>query len=207
MFIRAYLRASTKDQDATRAHDELRDFAAARSWKIAANYIENESGATLKRPELFRLLADCQPGDVLLVEQVDRLTRLSKNDWERLKQEIRTRHVRIVALDLPTSWTMVGADDDSITGRILDAVNEMLLDVLAATARKDYEDRRRRQVQGIATAKAKGVYKGRPANTARNEAIMTMLRNRQPWASIMQATGISHRQLARLAKSVNEEAA
>lgn len=48
MFIRAYLRASTKDQHATRAHDELRAFAKARGWTIAANYIENESGATLQ---------------------------------------------------------------------------------------------------------------------------------------------------------------
>jgi DNA invertase Pin-like site-specific DNA recombinase len=73
MFIRAYLRASTREQDATRARDELHQFAKDRGWTIAATYIENESGATLKRPELFRLLSDCQPGDVLLVEQVDRL--------------------------------------------------------------------------------------------------------------------------------------
>jgi DNA invertase Pin-like site-specific DNA recombinase len=44
---------------------------------IAARYMENESGAKLDRPELFRLLADCDPGDVLLVEQVDRLSRLT----------------------------------------------------------------------------------------------------------------------------------
>jgi DNA invertase Pin-like site-specific DNA recombinase len=48
-------------------------------------YVENESGATLARPELFRLLADTQPGDVLLVEQVDRLSRLTTGDWDRLK--------------------------------------------------------------------------------------------------------------------------
>lgn len=103
MFVRAYLRASTKEQDATRAHDELRAFAADRGWTIAASYIENESGATLKRPELFRLLSDCQPGDVLLVEQVDRLSRLTAADWDRLRHEIQSRRVRVVALDLPTS--------------------------------------------------------------------------------------------------------
>src|SRR5690242_9875473 len=117
MFIRAYLRASTKEQDATRAHEELRTFAVARGWKIAASYIENESGATLKRPELFRLLSDCEAGDVLLVEQVDRLSRLSANDWDRLKHEIQSRHVRVVALDLPTSWNMVSTDRDDIHTR------------------------------------------------------------------------------------------
>lgn len=85
MFIRAYLRASTKDQDAGRAREDLERFAADQGLKIGARYAEDESGAKLNRPELFRLLADCQPGDVLLVEQVDRLSRLNKADWERLK--------------------------------------------------------------------------------------------------------------------------
>ena len=66
MFVRAYLRASTIDQDATRASADLDAFAAQRGLTIASRYVENESGAKLARPELFRLLADCQPGDVLL---------------------------------------------------------------------------------------------------------------------------------------------
>jgi DNA invertase Pin-like site-specific DNA recombinase len=74
MFIRAYLRASTSEQDAVRARNALDAFAAERGLWIAAGYVENESGAKLHRPELFRLLADCGPGDVLLVEQVDRLS-------------------------------------------------------------------------------------------------------------------------------------
>lgn len=207
MFIRAYLRASTRDQDANRARDELYAFASARGWTIAATYTENESGATLKRPELFRLLADCQPGDVLLVEQVDRLTRLGAEDWERLKHEIQSRHVRIVALDLPTSWSMVGGDRDDIQARILDAISAMMLDVLAATARKDYNDRRTRQKQGIKAAQARGAYKGRPANTARNAAILKMLQQETPWASIMKATGCSRMTVARLAKQLREEKA
>ena len=40
-------------------------------------YVENESGAKLSRPELFRLLTDAQAGGILLVELVDRLSRLT----------------------------------------------------------------------------------------------------------------------------------
>jgi DNA invertase Pin-like site-specific DNA recombinase len=64
----------------------------------------------------------------------------------------------IVSLELPTSWIMMSADRDEIQGRIFHAINNMMLDVLAAIARKDYEDRRRRQQQGIAVAKATGGY-------------------------------------------------
>ena len=77
MFVRAYLRASTVDQDASRARDQLNAFAADRGLSVAAWYVENESGAKLARPELFRLLNDSQAGDVLLIEQVDRLSRLT----------------------------------------------------------------------------------------------------------------------------------
>lgn len=200
MHIRAYLRASTKDQDASRAKDDLLRFVEERGLKIAATYLENESGASLKRPELFRLLGDCHAGDVLLVEQVDRLSRLNAGDWERLKNEIRTRRVRVVALDLPTSWMLADGNKDDIQSRMLDAINGMMLDMLAAIARKDYEDRRRRQAQGIAKAKEDGLYRGRPEDTERNAAIRKMLDSGMSWNSIVAATGCSRSTLSRLAK-------
>ncbi|MCP2136677.1 DNA invertase Pin-like site-specific DNA recombinase [Rhizobium sp. SLBN-94] len=200
MHIRAYLRASTKDQDASRAKDDLLRFVEERGLKIAATYLENESGASLKRPELFRLLRDCHPGDVLLVEQVDRLSRLNAEDWDRLKTEIRTRRVRVVALDLPTSWMLADGNKDDIQSRMLDAINGMMLDMLAAIARKDYEDRRRRQAQGIAKAKEVGLYRGRPEDIERNAAIRKMLDSGMSWNSIVAATGCSRSTLSRLAK-------
>ncbi|WEK51826.1 MAG: recombinase family protein [Candidatus Kaistia colombiensis] len=205
MFIRAYLRASTKEQDATRAQSDLHKFAEERGLKIAASYVENESGASLKRPELFRLLGDCSPGDVLLIEQVDRLSRLNAMDWERLKDEIRSRRVKVVALDLPTSWSMIQSNPDDIQSRMLDAINAMMLDMLAAIARKDYEDRLRRQAQGIAKAKEEGAYRGRPEDTERNAAILQMLQGGQKWRDIAAATGCSMSTLSRLAKRLADE--
>jgi DNA invertase Pin-like site-specific DNA recombinase len=202
MFIRAYLRASTDEQDAARAKDQLRAFAAERGLTVAAWYTENESGATLARPELFRLLGDAQPGDILLVEQVDRLSRLTSVDWERLKSELTARRVRVVALDLPTSWSMATNSTDEFTNRMFEAINGMLLDMLAAVARKDYDDRRRRQAQGQAKAKAEGKYRGRPEDTKRNAGIACMLKANQSWNSIQSATGCSRATIARIAKRI-----
>jgi DNA invertase Pin-like site-specific DNA recombinase len=101
---RAYLRASTIQQDARGARQQVEAFAAERGLPIVGWFIENESGAKLARPELFRLLADSKAGDVLLVEQVDRLSRLTDADWRKLRATIDAKAVRIVALDLPTSW-------------------------------------------------------------------------------------------------------
>lgn len=205
MFVRAYLRASTKEQDASRARSDLEAFAGERGLTIASFYLENESGASLQRPELFRLLADSRPGDILLVEQVDRLSRLNAADWDRLRTEIRQRQIKVVALDLPTSWQLATVNADDFTARMAEAINGMLLDMLAAIARKDYEDRRRRQAQGIVTAKAKGVFKGRPEDAKRNAAIVAMLSSGQSWNTIIQAVGCSRSTVARLAKRVEEE--
>ncbi len=206
MFIRAYLRASTDDQDANRAREQLKAFAADRGLKIAAWYVENESGTKLARPELFRLLADSQAGDVLLVEQVDRLSRLIAADWQKLKAKLIERRVRVVALDLPTSWSMVAGNSDEFTARMFDAINGMLLDMLAAVARKDYDDRRRRQAQGQAKAKAEGRYKGRPEDAQRNEGIGRMITSGQSWSSIQAATGCSRATIAKIAKRLQQAA-
>src|SRR4051794_33987739 len=118
MFVRAYLRASTDEQDASRARQQLETFATDHDLRVASFYVENESGAKLTRPELFRLLSDAHAGDIFLVEQVDRLSRLTASDWERLKAELAARRVRVVALDLPTSWMMATGKTDDFTGRM-----------------------------------------------------------------------------------------
>jgi len=177
MFIRAYLRASTSEQDATRAKQSLIDFVVERGHKIAAFYIENASGAKLDRPQLFRLLDDSHEGDVLLIEGVDRLSRLSQDDWALLKAKIAAKKVTVVSLDLSTSHAALKPTEgmDDFTKGMIAAVNGMLLDILAVVARKDYEDRRRRQAQGIATAKAEGAYKGRPANLDLHKRVSELL--------------------------------
>ena len=93
---------------------------------------------------------------------------------------------------------MVLKSEDAFTGRMFEAVNGMMLDMLAAIARKDYEGRRRRQAQGIARAKAEG--KGRRENVERNKAIAEMLRRGQSWTSVIKATGCSRSTLSKLVK-------
>lgn len=205
MYARAYLRASTDEQDASRARDQVAAFAAEKSLPVVGWYVENESGAKLARPELFRLLTDSRPGDVLLIEQVDRLSRLTSADWQRLRSELDAWQIRVVALDLPTSW-MLAAPGDEFTARMFQAVNAMMLDVLAAVARKDYEDRRRRQAQGQAKAKAEGRYRGRTANVARNDGIAAMLTAGTSWSKIQAATGCSRATIAKIAKRPTLEA-
>jgi len=176
MFVRAYLRASTTDQDASRARDALHAFAEGQGRPVAAWYGENASGTSSEREELARLLADARPGDILLVEAIDRLTRLDALGWDSLRRKIEDSRLRVVSLDLPTSHAaMIESHGDDFTDRMLDSLNRMLIDVLAAVARKDWEDRRRRTQEGIARASAQGKYKGRPKDHAKRAKIENLL--------------------------------
>ncbi|WP_312269158.1 recombinase family protein [Pseudescherichia sp.] len=186
--VYAYLRASTKEQDATRAIEALQKFAIEYGYTIASEFIENESGASLKRPQLFALLKVAQPGDILLVEQVDRLSRLNADDWQALRQTISRKGIRVVAIDLPTSHKLLKTGDE-FTGRMFEALNSMMLDMLAAIARKDYTDRRRRQAEGISKAKAEGAYKGRPVNDKLHEQIRTWYEAGKSKSEIHRLTG------------------
>lgn len=173
MLCYLYLRASSRDQNASRAEQSLRDFAEAKGLTIVGAEAENESGARLDRPALFKILNTAPAGAAILVEQVDRLSRLNDEDWQTLRRVISEKRLKVIALDLPTSHMMAAAPDE-FTGRMFDAINGMLLDMLAAISRKDYTDRRRRQRQGIDAAKAKGHYTGRPAQTEKHAKVIEL---------------------------------
>lgn len=146
-----YLRASTKDQDASRAKVALEAFAGEKGLNIIGVYAENISGTKLNRPELMRLLNTANSGDVLLVESVDRLSRLSQADWETLKTTIKAKGLRLVIADLPTSWQMAA---DGIAGEVLKVINDMLIELMATMARLDQDKRVERINQGLANKRA-----------------------------------------------------
>lgn len=148
MTVRIYVRASTKEQDAERVLDDLKTFATNNIESELIEYIENESGTKLDRPILNKLLKESSNGDTLLVESVDRLSRLSQNDFEILKNRIKEKGLRLIVADLPTTHMLV-EQDESITSSILTLINNMLIDLLATMARLDNDKRRERIKQGL----------------------------------------------------------
>ena len=171
-----YLRASTKDQDANRAKVALELFATEKGLSVAGVYAENISGTKLNRPQLLALLNIAESGDVLLVESVDRLSRLSQADWDILKATIKAKGLRLVVVDLPTSHMLV--ESKGITGQIMDVINNMLIDLMATMARLDQEKRVERIKQGLENKRAadpdwKPAGKGR--NTAKWQEVKSLM--------------------------------
>ncbi|MDP8836680.1 recombinase family protein [Serratia marcescens] len=169
----AYLRASTDEQDADRARRELKEFAEQNRITLIRWYVENESGTKLERPELNKLLTDAAHGETILIERMDRLSRLTLTDWERLKQRIKEKNLRLIVKDIPTTLiSLTKGDNFDIASMVMGVVNDLLIEIAAASARADYETLRKRQAQGIEKAKQAGKYTGKPADTKLHKKIL-----------------------------------
>lgn len=164
MTVRIYVRASTKEQDAERALNDLVNFSKSYSDSYTP-YIENYSGTKLERPQLNLLLEEAEQGDVLLVESVDRLSRLTQEEFSVLKQRIRDKGLRLVVQDLPTTH----AQQSGMTGDILNVINGMLIDLLATMAKLDNDKRRERIKQGLERSGYKPT--GKKADIAKHKRI------------------------------------
>ena len=184
MTVRIYVRASTKDQDATRALADLVAFSKSYADNYV-DYVEHFSGTKLERPALTQLLNDAEQDDILLVESVDRLSRLSQDDFAILKQRIKDKGLRLVVADLPTTHTV----SDGMTGDILKVINDMLIDLLATMAKLDNDKRRERIKQGLANSGYKPT--GKKPNTMKHKRIKELAsQNNMTKEEIAKAVGV-----------------
>jgi len=172
MNTRIYLRASTKDQDAQRALAELNTLNDSLELGKPIIYVEHYTGTKLERPELNKLLQEANQADVLLVESVDRLSRLTQHDFNELKRRIQEKELRLIVADLPTTHHLIQAND-SITSSILELINNMLIDLLATMARLDNEKRIERIKQGLERSGYKPT--GKKPNQTKHKRIKELL--------------------------------
>jgi DNA invertase Pin-like site-specific DNA recombinase len=139
-----YARVSTTDQDLSIQESALK---AAGCEVIRA---EKRSGTTTAgREELRTVLDFLRPGDVLMVTRIDRPAR-SIGDLQDIVRTVRAKGAALKATEQPI---------DTST-----AAGKCFLDMLGVFAEFETNLRRERQLEGIAKAKAAGVYKGRPAS-------------------------------------------
>ena len=184
MTVRIYVRASTKDQDATRALADLITFSTSYDDSYV-DYVEHFSGTKLDRPALATLLKDAEQGDILLVESVDRLSRLSQDDFAILKQRIKDKGLRLVVADLPTTHTV----NEGMTGEILRVINDMLIDLLATMAKLDNDKRRERIKQGLERSGYKPT--GKKPNTTKHNRIRELAsQNNMTKEEVAKAVGV-----------------
>ena len=193
---RIYLRVSTDEQDLSRQNDIERNTRDA-GYYIAGVYREKASGARIDRPELQRMIADLQPGEVVVAEKTDRISRLPLPEAEQLVNSIRAKGARLAIPGL-VDLSDLAADADGITKIVLESVQELLLKLALQMARDDYETRRERQRQGVQLAKSAGKYAGRIADTTIHKRIVAFRGAGQTIQRTAELSGCSQSQVKRI---------
>jgi len=193
---RIYLRVSTEEQDLTR-QTEIVDSARTEGYYIAGIYREKASGARADRPELLRMIADLQPGEVVVAEKIDRISRLPLVEAEQLVASIRAKGAKLAVPGL-VDLSDVAAEADGVAKIVLEAVQELLLKLALQMTRDDYETRRERQRQGVQLAKIAGKYAGRIADTTTHQRIVALRRAGHTIKRTAELAGCSESQVKRI---------
>ena len=150
--IYGYIRVSSTDQN------EDRQVIALRGKAVPEQniYMDKLSGKDFNRPQYRKMVKKMRPGDLLYILSIDRLGRNYEeiqSQWRILTKEI---GADICVIDMPLLDTRSGRD---LMGTF---IADLVLQILSFVAQNERENIRRRQAQGIAAAKARGVRFGRP---------------------------------------------
>lgn len=148
-----YIRVSTQEQNTIRQEVLMQELGAEQV------FIDRMSGKNLDRPELKRLLTFVRAGDCVIVESISRFARNTRDLLELIDQ-LQKKDVQFVS-------KKEAIDTTTPTGKFM-------LTVFGAVAELEREYILQRQREGIAIAKANGVYKGRkPIQRAAFDAVVS----------------------------------
>lgn len=150
--VYGYMRVSSTDQN----EDRQRIAMQQKGIQEKNLYVDKQSGKDFQRPRYRQMVRRLRPGDLLYVLSIDRLGRNYEeiqNQWRILTKE---KAVDICVIDMPLLDTRRGKD---LMGTF---IADLVLQILSFVAQNERENIRKRQAEGIAAAKARGVRFGRP---------------------------------------------
>ena len=153
MRVFGYVRVSARDQN------EDRQLLALREIPVPEEniFLDKQSGKDFNRPGYLRLMKRLRPGDLLVVKSIDRLGRDYDEIMEQWRVITKEKGTDILVLDMPLLDKRKKGRD--LTGTF---IADMVLQILSYVAQTEREAIRKRQAEGIAAARVKGVRFGRP---------------------------------------------
>lgn len=148
-----YIRVSTKEQNT----DRQRDAIEALDIQVDEIFADKQSGKNFDRPAWQKMIGILNKGDLIIVKSIDRLGRNYDDILSQWRMITKVLEADILVLDMPLLDTR--EKDNDITGRL---ISDIVLQLLAYVAETERDSIRKRQREGIASAKARGTHFGRP---------------------------------------------
>lgn len=181
---------STDAQDLER-QEAITTAAKAAGYYVAGIYREKASGARADRPELLRMIGDLQPGEVVIAEKIDRISRLPLPEAERLVASIQAKGARL-AVPGVVDLSDLAAEAQGVAKIVLEAVQIMLFRLALQMARQAgrYKGRRadpKRRAQVVALRKS-----GYSINKTAELAGYSAAQVKRIWAEVSQAEAKQH---------------
>lgn len=154
--IFGYARVSTKEQKLDRQISALKDFVSEDNI-----FSEKISGVSLDRPAYQKLRMILRQGDILVIKELDRLSR-KKDDIVSELRYFKDKGIKVVILNIPTTKIFLKEDSEENIDWVMDMVNEILIQVFSSLAEQERKQMKQRQREGIEKAQENGVQFGRP---------------------------------------------
>ena len=151
--IYGYIRVSTREQNEARQKIAMLDFPVPEE----NIFMDKQSGKDFNRTAYRKLVRKMKKGDILVIQSIDRLGRNYEEILEQWRILTRERGIDIVVIDMPLLDTRDKGRD--LTGTF---VADLVLQILSYVAQNERENIRKRQAEGIAAAKQRGVHFGNP---------------------------------------------
>ncbi len=142
-----YIRVSSKDQNEDRQMTAMRE----RNVPECNLFIDKQSGKDFDRPAYRAMMKKLKKGDVLVVKSIDRLGRNYREIMDQWRIITRKKCADIIIIDMPLLDTTISKD---LLGTF---ISDIVLQLLSFVSENERENIRRRQAEGIAAAKARGV--------------------------------------------------
>ncbi|MDO4565714.1 MAG: recombinase family protein [Oscillospiraceae bacterium] len=155
-----YARVSTKEQNEDRQLLALKEFGV----KPRNIYTDKLSGKDFERPQYKRLLKKLRDGDVVVIHSIDRLGRNYSEILEQWRIITKEKGAHMVVLDMPLLDTR--RREENLTGML---IADIVLQLLSYVAQTEREAIRKRQREGIAAARLRGVKFGAPGKETPEE--------------------------------------
>ena len=156
MSVYGYIRVSSTDQNEARQLDAMYEVGVPEK----NIYSDKQYGKDFERPQFKKLVKKLQPGDLLYILSIDRLGRNYEEIQKQWRFLTKETGVDICVIDMPLLDTGNGKD---LMGTF---IADLVLQILSFVAQNERENNKKRQAEGIAAAKARGVPFGRSTAAA-----------------------------------------